>query len=1110
MANITHRDFSGGWQPSNDPINGNVNALLKMDNVDLDTNGAISLIGGTAVVGSVYSSNLHTLYSKTMAGTRVLYGADVSGNIFRNNTNIGSGGDASIAAFSSAFDYVLACSGTKRIKDIGSGTPVSLGVGAPTAAPTFISADFLTDAPFQYWGTLLASVVDFIGTSTVVTETNYGGVGGGGVHARPAPIAYRQVTADGSGDATIQTYAASGVGPFDMTVLTSPYGGAGTATDEDVIPFFGYVDDPFGRSLQIDILLSAGNSVGNQNPDYYTYKIEDLSTLQFDPYTGAFYIYLKRSDFTRVGSGAQTWTTTYGFRLTFKGTSGQVINYLGNSLNPASGSTMLIFGGTTSQNGSYQFAQVNVNNTGTYLALSPMGPATNAISIISSQAYLLAQNPASIDSQVNEVWIFARSSGGTNGLGTPSLLNTWYRVAKLTSAFTSNFHVQLGDLQALTLNIKYNTNLVTIASSGISDKILAIVGPIQSRWYYFTSKLMYPSALDNPDLVDPTIAVRLTGSNNEIFMWAKQVDRATVLVGTSVDIYVLTGTFATLPDFTIDLYYHSLGCKYPPISYDADVYNGDVVYLANDGWRIINANKENPPMVVPGLDSLYKGLSRYSYTAVNLKIPPGSVRFPICIARNKIWCFITGTNRCEVYDFTRKYWRTFNYGLGDATCVNSTQDGQIVAFYGNDKKLRELEIKTSKLIDGATKQTVSVLFSVMDGQMPRNRKDSETFKTRVYTGSDNLVVGITNDLLQASTFTVSSAAAGQDKYFNLSTDTYIKICKTYQVSMSGLVSDFLLEDWCIEFAPRPEQVTFLRILPNNYRTSALKRIFSQPFQLDTLGNIVTITPYLDSVAQPVMFTLSTYKKSFTYEYTLIGQDVVKARDYEYVLSSSGLFEFYGMEEPKNVEVFPEPRLSHVLPVDNFGSPNKKRLRVWPFEIDPRGGFLTFTPVVDQVPYPALTHTFNHVGRRIVLVHYTSDIFGIDFSGYWTCTTEWEFWKALPPTIVQILPIAKRFDQIGPEEFFRYGKIKQFELRVLPLGSPIPYKIFFSDNVIKTGSIDVTVGKEDSYFIDVPKGTSGRISRIEFGPTSFEFHRFYVRLQVAESGKDTELNWVAVE
>jgi hypothetical protein len=218
----------------------------------------------------------------------------------------------------------------------------------------------------------------------------------------------------------------------------------------------------------------------------------------------------------------------------------------------------------------------------------------------------------------------------------------------------------------------------------------------------------------------------------------------------------------------------------------------------------------------------------------------------------------------------------------------------------------------------------------------------------------------------------------------------------------------------------------------------------------------------------------------------------------------------GLGEPRNVEVFPEPRKSYVVPVTNFGTANKKRLRVWPFVVDPKGGTLTFTPIVDQVAYPSLATSFSHTGKKTVLVNYIEDIFGIEYSGYWSSSTEWEFWDTLQPEIVQVLPVAKRFDQVGPEEFFRYGKIRRIELRVFPDGgTSIPYTLYMSDTSNATGTITVVDGKEDSYFIDEPKGTNGRIARIVFGPTAFNFHRISVRIQVAASGRDTELNWITL-
>jgi hypothetical protein len=40
-----------------------------------------------------------------------------------------------------------------------------------------------------------------------------------------------------------------------------------------------------------------------------------------------------------------------------------------------------------------------------------------------------------------------------------------------------------------------------------------------------------------------------------------------------------------------------------------------------------------------------------------------------------------------------------------------------------------------------------------------------------------------------------------------------------------------------------------------------------------------------------------------------------------------------------------------------------------------------------------------------------------------------------------------------------------------------------------------------------KVTNGLIIRIVLGPTDFDFHRFYVRAQLADSGNQTELKWI---
>jgi len=661
-------------------------------------------------------------------------------------------------------------------------------------------------------------------------------------------------------------------------------------------------------------------------------------------------------------------------------------------------------GGSHSQNGQYQYAQVEVNNTGSYLAKSVLSTPSSLVTIDMGQAHVTASTPA--DAQSNEVWVYRK--GG--------LLDAWYRIKVLTSNYDTPFYDTLSDLDALDLNIKFDPSFISVAS--ITDKIFDIIGPVNGRWYYFTTNFMYPSDINDPDLINPGLAIRISGSYSELFMWARQLNDSTILVGTSVDIYTLSGTYATFPDGTIDSYYRPLHCSYPPLTCDAAAWGGAVYYIANDGWRLIDSSGSNPSLVSPNLDRLYRGETIGFYSGINLKVPPRTVRFPIVIAKNKMWLFmhlINGQARIEIYDFIRKYWRTSIYGLsnGDLYAVGAatkTSDGRILAFYNTDSTMREIDVQSSKLIDGEFKQLVSIRSMVFDGQMPRNRKIVATVKVRMMC-TDVPVVEILPEGSTILTFNGVGAfgarAVVTDQFADISFNPKLDLVKTYQVYLHGKFADILVEDFSILYDPLPEQRTFVRLLNNNFGTASKKRVRNWPLVIDTLGNDVLLIDTVDNAT------------------------------------------------------------------------------------------------ADIVP-----HTINTVGKQTVNVFYIADAFGVDYGCYLHSTGLFEFYGRLDPEIVQVLPIAKRFDQVGPEEFFRYGKIKQIEFRIQPRGGTVmPFNIYFNDNSVLADTFEMVDNKEGTYFVMVPKGTSGNIARVELGPTDFDFHRFYTRLLVADSGNDTNLKWV---
>lgn len=1078
LANFNQ--FRAGWCPSDDAFNGRKDCLLQMDNLELDKNGSISLSGGTSVIGSAYSNNAHTLYSNLVGSTRHDYVADTAGVIFRDGSSIATGGDSINAAFAQAYDFTLIASGAVRKKDTGSAL-VNLGIGTPTLS--------ISQSLGQY-------------VSASALPTAYTTVVGSNTITDPSDFVIGCVASGDNFESFF--YSNDSIGPIDFTDFSGSGGGPSqTGTDDDTLTFIlGTAGLALTNLTQIQLSINLEQPTGALI-NAYVY-VAPVSQILTTPTTAVFFpeasvnqggqtiiFRIPRSKFVRIGTdGTKDWRTVYGYTIFAYSSTVMSFNFNQFSGKFAGGTQ-----GPLSQ-GTYEYMQVNVNSNGAYVGKSQMGPIATVT--LNSQSHFYAsitpQSPAAIDTQVNEVWIFRR--GG--------LLQQWYRVLKIISPWSAAKDT-LNDSDAQTLGIIFNQNLVSIAHSSITDKIFDIIGPIEGRWFFFTSNVMYPSDINSPDVVDVTRGVKTTGSNSEIFLSARRIADSAVIVNTSRDSYLLTGTFQTLPDGTIDIYYRSLGNKTPAISYDATSASGQNFFLAADGWRSIDGNGNCQLLVAPNTDRLYRGITAYGYS-VSTKVSAGSTRFPITFGLNKLWCGITGQARIEVLDSVRTYWRNFALGAGDITSITSTQDGQILAFFSGDKKLRKLDVQSSLKIDGSTAQTVNLLTPVFDGGTPRQRKECYTLKIRLQTGStETLTISLIDDTNTSHTIgTVTSNGKVTEQFLDLElqASSVFPLSKWFQISATGTFSNLTIEDFEVDFDTRPLPISFLHLLPSDFGHTGRKRIPSIPFVIDTLGNTVPFQPYLDGSSLTAKNVSSSRQESFDYQFT----DDRPARDFEFKIGDGTvLFEFIKMGQPDYVELLPEPKEFYLIPVSNLGSPNKKRVRVWPFIIDTLGNDVVFHPVVDGST--TATTTFNG-GKQTFFHFFKSDVFGVDYSGYFT-GGPFELYLIGTPDIVETLPIARQFDQVGPQELFRYGRLKQLELRVLAFGSVIPVKFFFNDNTSHEDTIATVNGKEGSYFIPIPKGVSGSIVRIEFGPTSFNFHRFYARLQIYRTGKDTELEWVTL-
>lgn len=878
LRTLTWRDFSAGWCPSDDDINGRKNALFKMENVELDKNGALSLAGGCVKIGSAYPTTIYDIHADDINGSRVDYAFGANGAIYRNRGSIATGGDAAISAFGTAFKYALLCSGVVRKKDVGTGTPINLGVGTPTNAPVYNSLAAFVSPPI---------------TATTYTS-NIGSYSGGLYTATPAAGA----------SAIFQSNAVTLSTPIDWSIAN---GGAAKFRDDDILTILitASADAADIAAVTIDILLVAPGGSINQVSDFYRVQWANDGS-----YTGSsLSLKFRRSDFTRFGTASLNWSNVYGERITV--TAGN------NAVSIGVFTTILFQGYEGSLDGTYDYMQVFVNNTGSYLALSQRSPILSSVILNMQAPNITLQNPSGVDTQVNEVWLFRR--GG--------LLNQWYRVKVLTSSYTTPFYDELSDTDALALDITFNDKLISVQSLAT---IYSIVGPIEGRWLYFTGDICYPSDINNPDLVNPGIGIRVGNTNSEVFLFARKVSDGAVIIATSHDMYLLTGTFATLPDNTIDIYIRSLGCKHPAVSRDSSYDSGLVYYLAVDGWRTFSPFGQGESLVSPNTDRLYRrSETAYGYIGP-ITNTPGTVRFPCLISNNKLWCAITAQNRIEVFDLTRKYWRVITYGLGDVTALSSTPEGGVTAVLSTDNNQRDINIRSSLLIDGTTKQAILVQGPVLDDGLPSNRKDCFDLKVKLLTGSaENLTIDIYTD---TGVTTITATNNGSTNIEQIKDNPII--VKNFQFVLSGSFSQFLLDNINIDYIPRPTQLTRLLIRPDNFGGSDFKLLRTWPGMIDTLGNTVTFTPSIDGTNQAAGSLTTTANRKTTFNYSFI----VHTYGIDFgALLTGGPFEFYGMMPPVILNRLPvQGLIYHVGPIELF-----KYGKVSQFELRARA---TTTPI----------------------------------------------------------------------------------------------------------------------------------------------------------------------
>jgi hypothetical protein len=660
--------------------------------------------------------------------------------------------------------------------------------------------------------------------------------------------------------------------------------------------------------------------------------------------------------------------------------------------------------GTGVLNSTYDYAQVNVLVSGSYVAKSARSVLAS-ISPALQQVQVTPQNPSVPSSTANETWIFRR--GGN--------LDTWYRIARVTTPFSA-FNDNMSDDDALALGITLNDFLLSVNSTDTPDDIISCIGPIYGRLIYFTAKQVIYSDIYSPDSYDSrTVSNIGDPAGAEVFKWAIKVSKSTFLVGTNKDIYIGNGTFIQLPDGFLDVTVLPLGIDNPPIGIDVALYGNSVVYMSKIGWVLATIAGETISICAPNTDRLYNGETVDTIMPATIDAS-GATRYPICLTNKKIYCVvpISGSSRFEVLDITRKYWHSGYTGI-TPIMLFAGEDGFIYGFDSVDKFIKKYFVTSSKLLDdgSATKQLLAFRTMFQDDGHPFNPKDIYTLTVKGNTFSSSL--GLTPKISidgSTSQITLSPIFKGNG-YTEMSWDISGgitdpgRVIKNINLELAGQVPDFILYEANISYDGRPVPTLHLN--------------------LQDIG--------LDSV---------NYKKV------------------------SGLN----------------------------------------FIINTHGHDVDFYPVIDGIVQTK--STFNTVKKQVYTHYFTDDVVGKDFTGYFVATSviPFEFYKVLPATILQVFPPEKQFDQVGPIDLFRYGKLKMIDFRVFAFGgTELPYEIFMDEISIMSGVMSISPLTDTTFEKGIPKTVAGTVLKVTLGPTLYTFARFSIRAQVARSGSTTEEQWI---
>lgn len=1056
MEKISAKTFPLGWLPSDDEDNGRPTGLARIDNLRMDSKGILSnVLGEISIDSSTFNIHVNKVFSKRFGSSVHRYAS--SGGAVKKNTGSGNlstdvipnGGNSSWSAFGSGFGTAFIASGTKKKVDDGSSIR-DWGVTIPSSAPgVSVNTPDRVDISVNNFSNM--GWVAPISESSTITGL---------------PEGYLQMETDATLNVAVAQYPANAVVISDIDTRNFVSGWEGS--DFDICTLDIRIEDPAKTSsVRVEFLLDTPKAPGGTTSDvedfyYYEWIGGDPENNPGDV-SPAFksgintwnVLTARRADFKRVGGNTSVgWSNVKGVRVIYTTTESQTCVI-----------TKLYWSGGPLNAEKIRYTQVNVKVNSEYQSPSPIGPYSDWV-VAQNTTVEITPDYTGLGTDFDKVWIFRQ--GGD--------LDFWYRVAELTSGTYIDIRE---DSDVLIENVKANEYITTAP-----DNITGIEGPFFDRMLVLTNSSLWISEKLQPEAFDTRLELQIASDTDEICLFVVKVSNSAVLVGTTNDIYEITGPLnVDAQTGILNTEIRPLGVKFPPVSWAYTVDKGILYYEANDGWRALQGSQS---WNISGeLNLLYFDQTRHDILPVR-HTPGDIIRNACVIAHGKLWCLVDQsdyTRYFHVYDLTTKTW-TLQYHSSyryTPTSLFLEEDGKILA--GDDRgQIKNLDV-------GGTSITLPVVIRTfyMDNGSPNTRKDGHTLKIRATSASQVTIVlrGKYTDGTQTAVFTETTSFGSQEeKQFDIEE---IGLCKSYQLELTcNTVGDFSFYGFEITYVPRPEQLTDLRIQPDNLGTFSRKRLLGLPIVIDTLGGDVTFYPTIEGVDQTPSILNTSEKRTVMHWFTsdTIGIDVGGRFE-----TAGNVFEFYTIDPSQAIyEKLPTPSKFYNITPTNFGTASRKRFNNLPFVADPRGGIITFTPVFDNIAQSP--QTFTGTGRQTFKYYVSSDVTPIDIGATVSGTSEFEFSSMEKPLILEILPDPAKFLRTSPENLGTYARkrFNRISFIIDTRGSDVTVVPMLDGVNYSAQSVNTNTKEPVSYYFAGPTDIIARSFSLNLtGITDFEYY-----------------------